>query len=288
MRPLTVALALIALLAVAMVALLWWRQEQMVFFPPGAVSPPGAALRIEFPAADGTRLHAYLVRPGGASTADARPPAGTPVVLHFHGNADLAAWQIGWAEEVGERTGAWVLAAEYRGYDGIAGRPTYAAVQEDAHTVARWLRDSLGVGAERLVVSGHSLGAAVAAEFAAEAHAAGAAPAALLLHSPFTTTREMAGRVVGPFAVVYPLIGRMRWNSAGAVREIPSRVHVVHGANDTVIPASMGQAVHAAARDPGGFLLSPGVGHGDVMQGADYWALVEAAIGTVGDTTRPR
>ncbi len=284
MRPLTVALALVVLLVVGMVALLWWRQEQMVFFPPGAVSPPATALRVEFPAADDTRLHAYLIRPGGLATAGARPDAGTPVVLHFHGNADLAAWQLAWAEEVAQRTGAWVLAAEYRGYNGIAGRPTYAAVQQDAHAAARWLRDSLGVGAERLVVSGHSLGAAVAAEFAGEAHAVGAAPAALLLHSPFTTTREMAGRVVGPFAVVYPLIGRMRWNSAAAVRAIPSRVHVVHGADDTVIPASMGQAVHGAARNPGRFLLSPGAGHGDLMQGDDYWGLVEAAIREVGET----
>src|SRR5688500_15945887 len=147
--------------------LLWWGQERILFQPPAfsdARLEPG---RIEYRASDGQALAGYIV--GDPKTA-------TGIVLCFHGNADLAVWQLDWAEEVAKRTGHAVFLAEYRGYMSLGGKPTYATTQLDAEAAYRYSRDSLGAGPSRLAYYGRSLGSAGAAALAAR-HA----PRSLLL-----------------------------------------------------------------------------------------------------------
>ena len=111
--------------AVCLVAavLIWHNQERLVFQPPGPPFPDGrGARRIEFRAADGQPLFAYLV--GEISERG--------LVLVFHGNADLAVWQIPWATELSRHTGRAVLVAEFRGYGGLPGTPSYAGSGLDA------------------------------------------------------------------------------------------------------------------------------------------------------------
>ncbi|HEX3157714.1 MAG TPA: hypothetical protein VHQ45_04310, partial [Gemmatimonadaceae bacterium] len=92
------------LLFTAVTGLAWWGQERVVFQPPAGPWPLGdGARRVEYAAADGQRLFGYLVTPDDTAHA---APADAPrrVLLAFHGNADLAAWQIEWAREVARRT----------------------------------------------------------------------------------------------------------------------------------------------------------------------------------------
>src|SRR4051794_30869716 len=108
----TVVIGVLVVVA-AMVGGVWWRQERIAYQPPANFpTPPSDATRIDYAADDGQQLYAYVIDPVDA-------PEG--LLLAFHGNADLATWQIPWAREVARRMGWCVLLAEYRGYGGCTG-----------------------------------------------------------------------------------------------------------------------------------------------------------------------
>src|SRR5687767_10601440 len=128
---------IIVLVFGSLAAMLWNQQERIVFQPPGPPHPAARdARRIEFSAEDGQPLYALLVGEQAAAQG---------LVLVFHGNADLAVWQVSWAHEVVRRTGRAVLLAEYRGYGGLEGNPSYTGGRLDARAAYAVARDSLGV-----------------------------------------------------------------------------------------------------------------------------------------------
>jgi fermentation-respiration switch protein FrsA (DUF1100 family) len=269
-----------------LLVVVWRMQERMVFQPPaGAWPPPAGVERLEVVAPDGTPLFAYVVRgePSAARTESTPAARGgpAPVVLHFHGNAEVASLAVPWAQAVAHRTGAVVVLAEYRGYAGIPGSPTYAASRTDALAVWSAVQRALGATPERTVVHGFSLGSAVAAELAAAI-----APRTLVLEAPFTSAAAMAARI-GPMlrGPIWRMIARVHYDTRARVAALDAPVWVAHGAADGVIPARMGREVHAAARTRGALLIVPGAGHTDLhtMGGAAYERWLDAAIGPAGD-----
>jgi len=252
---------------------LWFNQERVVFQPPDVdVSAPLSATRVQFRAADGGEVYGYLVAPSASRDN------GT-LVLAFHGNADLAAWFVPWAKEVAERTGARILIPEYRGYGGLAGRPTYSSAAADARGALAFARDSLKPAT--LVLFGHSLGTAIATDLAANMKGEGEGPAALLLQSPFTSAREMAARMlVPPIPWLWRRISRVPYETHLLVSQLDVPVWVAHGTRDVVIPPRMGRNVYFAARQRGELLLVDGAGHNDVpdVGGERYWRWVVAAV----------
>src|SRR5262245_47508630 len=87
--------AVAAVLTWLLVATLWmWKnQERVVYQPPDVVPPdPVGARRVATRAADGRAGFAYVVAPASGT------PAAT--LIAFHGNADLAAWLVPWAQDV--------------------------------------------------------------------------------------------------------------------------------------------------------------------------------------------
>lgn len=268
---------------VLLVLLIWWQQERIVFQPSGPPYPDASsAERITYRADDGQELFALLVK--------TKPDRPRGLLVAFHGNADLAAWRVPWAEEVARRTGWAVMLPEYRGYGGLSGEPTIRGAQLDARAAGHYARalarDSLGTNA--LVFYGHSLGSAIAAELASEVP-----PAALLLESPFTSAREMARIVISrPLAWSWRLISRVHYDTEARVRTLQIPVFVVHGDQDFVIPVRMGRAVFDAVQRPGALLIVRGAGHNDVADvgGERYWNWLSDALTAVsGDTlARPQ
>lgn len=258
---------------VAMIGLLWWTQERIVFQPPrlfpDAVEDDVA--RVDYRASDGQPLFAYVVDPPAVEPAGI---AGT--VLAFHGNADLAVWLLPWARELSRRTGWRVVVPEYRGYAGLPGTPTYAGSRLDAAAAYATVREPLGADPERLALFGHSLGSAIASELAT------AAPhSALVLQSPFTSALDMARRVaLTPAVAAWKLIARVHFDTEARVARLATPVSVAHGGRDAVIPASMGQRVYGAARVKGMWLLVEGAGHNDVAEGGgeEYWEWIQTGV----------
>ncbi len=249
------------------VVVAWRLQERVVYQPPRGVPPEAVdALQVTYTAADGTELFAYV--------AGERERARRAIIA-FHGNADLARWLVPWAVRLAGETSSVVLVAEYRGYDGVAGRPTYKGLMADAIAARSYVEQVLGVAAENTIYFGHSLGTAVATELALLT-----APSALVLESPFTSASAMARRFPVPgVGFLWPLIARVHYDTVRHVAALDVPVWVVHGDRDVVVPLRMGQAVFGAARNKGELLIVRGAGHNDVsaVGGSDYWSFMRRA-----------
>ena len=264
------ALILLALGAVyvGLLLLLWAFQEQVVFQPPRV--PPASlmsARKVHYRAADGVELFAYVV-------GDCR--ASRTLMIAFHGNADVARWLVPWAANAAHVADACVMLPEYRGYDGLAGSPSYAASGLDAHAALDYAREILHVKSDGLVLFGFSLGTAIATELAQSS-----SPRALVLEAPFTSARAMAGRMFVPgLTAFWSLIARVQFNTLARVRALRTRVWVAHGDRDRVIPVDMGREVFAACANRGELLVVRGAGHTDLPEvaGSAYWSWLARAI----------
>lgn len=257
------------LLLASLLFILWLAQERIVFQPPRGFSAHDGerARRVEYSAADRQSLVGFVVKPSG-------PAVG--VLICFHGNADLAAWQCDWAAEVCRRSNHAVFLAEYRGYFGLPGRPTYRTTRLDADAAYRAAIEATECPLERVSLFGHSLGSAVAAELAARNPAKH-----LLLQAPFTSARAMGRLVIGrPLLLLWSRLSRVHFDTGRLVESLAVPVSVVHGARDRIVPVRMGESVYASARVRGELLLLAEAGHNDIPEvgGDEYWAWLTASL----------
>ena len=156
-------------------ALLFLIQRSIVFAPDQSVADlslvlaPDGMHAVEVASTDGLRLKSWYLPP---ARADA------PVIAYFHGNAGHRGGRV---ERIWPyaKAGYGVLLVGYRGYGGNPGKPTEAGLYADAAANLDFLA-SQGIGADRLVLFGESLGAAVAVEMATRHKALG-----LVLEAPF-------------------------------------------------------------------------------------------------------
>jgi uncharacterized protein len=277
MQLLLTAAIVITGVLVLITALVWWRQESIVFQPPRPPYPNPQVTRVEYAASDGQPLFAYLVSDADSGVdAVSTPARGRRVLIVFHGNADLAGWLVPWAREVARRTGHLVVLTEYRGYAGLGGSPTYSASRLDARAAWALVVDSLGASPADVSLFGHSLGSAVATELATEHK-----PRRLLLMSPLTSARAMARRmIVSPVMLAWPVISRVHYDTRSRVATLDVPVWVTHGERDLIIPARMGRDVFDAAKVKGELLLVPNAGHNDVWSagGELFWPWMERAL----------
>jgi fermentation-respiration switch protein FrsA (DUF1100 family) len=262
------ALIVIGLLF-AFLLLLWRAQERILFQPPRLNETPAESGRVHYKAEDGQSLVGFVIGDPGAAPG---------ILLCFHGNADLAVWQLEWAREVHQRTHHAVFLAEYRGYMSLGGSPTYANTKLDAQAARDHLIFAFGIDHGRIAYFGHSLGSAVAAELA-EIHS----PAALLLQSPFSSARAMARLIVSPPVVLaWKAVSRIHFDTTQVVSRLDTPVSVAHGKHDRVVPFRMGLEVYDAAKRKGQLLLVDEAGHNDVAEvgGDEYWRWLAAALRT--------
>lgn len=266
---LTVAAAMLTALL-----LLWRLQERILFQPPPLTEKAPEAGRVVYDALDGQRLMGYLI---------GDPKSARGVLLCFHGNADLSAWQIEWGRLVQRHSEFAVFLAEYRGYMSLGGIPTYQTTKLDARAAYDYLRIVVGVDRSRLAYFGHSLGSAIATELA-EVHP----PAALILQSPFTSARAMARLIATPaVTLVWRAISRIHFDTPRAVAELDVPVSVAHGRRDRIVPVRMGLEVYQAARNRGELLIVDSAGHNDVAEvaGTEYWQWLAGCLHGLSRTT---
>jgi fermentation-respiration switch protein FrsA (DUF1100 family) len=274
LKSLLVVAGLLLCVYAGLLLMLWARQERIVFQPPGPPFDEAVTERVEYTAADGQQLFAYVVAPRAEGPAPF-------TLLVFHGNAEIAAWSLPWAREVTRRTGVAVLLAEYRGYAGLPGRPTYTGSKLDARAAYEYARKTHGATPERTVIYGHSLGSAIGVELAGEIK-----PRALLLEAPFTSARAMAARLGVPGILpLWRAISRVHYDTRTHVADLDVPVSVVHGERDMVTPVHMGREVFEAAHRKGELLILEGVGHNDVVEaGAErYWNWLERGMRLEGE-----
>jgi uncharacterized protein len=226
-------------------------ERYFIYFPErGQIATPAdVGLEFEdvrFRTADGVGLHGWLV-----------PGQGDLALLWFHGNAGNVSHRVELLRELHEELGITAFIVEYRGYGTSEGRPSEQGLYLDAEAALDALSERTGLPADRIVLLGQSLGAAVSVELATRRQ-----PAGLILESAFTSVREMA-RHHYPWLPAAGLV-RTRFDSLSKLGEITAPVLVVHGDRDEIAPLRMGEALYAAAPEPKRLQVIRGAGHNDL------------------------
>ena len=224
---------------VMLVGVLVVAQRTMLYHPIATHLQPAEASLAEaqevvLDTSDGEKVIAWHVAPRG----------NMPVVIYFHGNAEIVAWRV-------ERhraliaNGTGLIALSYRGYGGSTGTPTEAGLHRDADAayefaVARYAPD-------RIVLWGHSLGTGVAVRLAAEKPVG-----KVILEAPFSSTVDVAAALF-PYVPVRWLM-RDQFHSDEWIGSIKAPLLIMHGARDDVIRLALGQRLFALAHEPKRFI----------------------------------
>lgn len=260
-------------------------EDKLIYFPSREIenTPQGVGLdsREAFLlTSDGTRIHGWFL-PAGASVR--RSPAYT--VLVCHGNAGNISGRLDRAALLQVRLGVDVFLFDYRGFGRSEGRPSEEGTYRDAVAAHRFLVGELEIAAERLLLFGESLGAAVAIELSMRENAAG-----LVLEAPFTSIADMA-RVAYPFLGPLTSFVRTRYDNLRKLPDVRLPLLIFHARRDQVVPFEQGEALFRAAREPKTFVPLEKAGHVDgfLVEGDVYWNAWKGILRTLDSTaTRKR
>ncbi len=250
-------------------------EERLIYFPTREIGLTPDALGLEhdevlLEASDGVRVHGWFL-----PAHPRRSPAYT--VLVCHGNAGNISGRLDRAVLLHRELGVDVLLFDYRGYGRSEGAPTEEGTYLDAVAAHRYLVGERGIGSERLILFGESLGAAVAIELSLRERAR-----ALVLEAPFASIAEMT-RVAYPFLAPFTALVRTRYDNLKKIPEVALPLLLFHGRRDPVVPFEQGEALFRAAREPKTFVAVENAGHADafVAGGEGYWSAWRDLFGTL-------
>ncbi|MEJ7772727.1 MAG: alpha/beta hydrolase [Geodermatophilaceae bacterium] len=227
--------------------------------PPAADVLPGAS-EWQLQTEDGLGLAAWFV------AAESPRPDGMTVLV-APGNAGNRADRAPLARALGD-AGFDVLLVDYRGYGGNPGSPTETGLGLDVRAGYDALRLH-DVPADRILLFGESIGAAVVTALATDVPAAG-----LVLRSPFVDLASVA-------ADAYPLLP-VRWllwddyPLLDRISEVRVPVAVVYGTADSIVDPQQSVRVAEAAPVSAGTFTVVGADHNDSALG--YGRQVIAAV----------
>ncbi len=238
-RMIVRSLLVIGLAFLGLVALIYFKQHSMIYHP----RPYDLSYAQSLPA-DGEEISYAL--PFGKQTAFYIPAHNNVrrperVWMAFCGNASLA---LDWTTILAgypHGDDAFLL-IDYPGYGKCQGDASIPSMRASSDAALKMLAKRLGLSGEelelRLCTIGHSLGSAVALDFAARHHVQ-----RVVAISAFTTLREEAARIVGG-----PLSHLLveNYDNRTSILEIHKRspevrIAIFHGTGDGVIPVWMGR-----------------------------------------------
>mmetsp|Transcript_98768 Transcript_98768/g.171157 ORF Transcript_98768/g.171157 Transcript_98768/m.171157 type:complete len:413 (-) Transcript_98768:120-1358(-) len=158
------------------------------------------------------------------------------VVIHMHGNGCDVGDMQPLALEQAYTWEAHVILPEYPGYAEAPGRSSVKDVEWAVMSAALFALTELQVPPSRIIVFGYSIGSGAACMLARSLCEMDMPPAALMLHAPYTSLRDMAVHFAGA-------IGNTTFNRFKTKRNLPyvtAPVLIFHGDRDEVIPFQMG------------------------------------------------
>jgi len=263
--------AFVAAIYTAAVGYLWLRQERLLFEP--TPLPPDQKL------VGDPDVHEFTIEVPGASlsAAQLRMPNPRGVVFFLHGNSgnltdclvDLDAFR-----EVNFD----VVMFDYRGY----GKSTGCIASEEqlrADVREVWKQFSGQYEGKRVVISGQSLGTALAAGLSAELSAAGHSPDLTLLVSPYSSMRALAHELYPWVSAWMPRqVLRYPLHTAEHAARVQGPLMLIHGDKDELIGIHHSHALRTAA-PAAQFLCVEGAGHSDVHKFPSFRKALAGALG---------
>jgi pimeloyl-ACP methyl ester carboxylesterase len=210
---------------------------------------------------EGERLQGLRISPAAGSSRQ------RTIVLAFGGNA----WN---AEEMAlylhERLPeAEIVAFHYRGYRPSTGRPSAAALLEDAPLLYDCMIKPMLPA--KVVVVGFSLGSGVAAHLARERSVDG-----VILVTPFDTLEQLARQHYGWLPI--KLLLRHHMSPLEDLREVTAPVVLIAGERDTIIPGERTAPLRKAARTLIIDKTMPGAGHNDIYSNPEFVRAMREAL----------
>ena len=244
LNPLRLVAALIALVALAYAGALVYlvTQETAIVFeagrPLGEARPTFPYEQVPLPRQDGGQQFAWVMRTPEARTW----------LLFLHGNSATIASRVNIARYRELRAlGLNVIAPEYRGFGGLAGVPSEAAVSDDARVAFEYVRGTLNVSPTRIVVYGWSLGSAIAVNLASQV------PAGAVILEGAPASLVAIGEQRYPFFPVR-LVMRNPFESILRIRRIGAPLLFIHSPEDDIVPIAEGRRLFEAAPTPKRFV----------------------------------
>lgn len=232
-------LAIVAGVYFLRAAVLFLDQSSHVYHPDShwTATPQKEGLNYEeisFFASDGIGLSGWFVPAAGSARG--------LTVLVCHGNTGNISNGLP-AIRLFHSLGLDVFIFDYRGYGHSEGKISEAGMYLDVEAAWRYLVDQRRILPKNIVISGRSLGAAVAARLAAS-HLS----RSLILESGFTSIVDAAAELYPQFPVRWFL--RYRYETLKNLRKVRCPVLIVHSREDTIVSFHHGQALYAAASEP--------------------------------------
>ena len=249
-RRVVLGLLLLAILAYGGAIVHLMLQETELIFRTAAARadtfPSFPYTTVDLPRSDGAAQFGWRM------PADRSAPAAGALtnlwVLYLHGNASTVASRMSVKHFTRLRDlGLNVLAPEYHGYNGLPGVPSEATVAADARAGYDYLRTTERVPADRLVIFGWSLGAAIAVDLASRVEAR-----AVILEGAPASIVDIGQSRYPMFPV--RMIIRNPFRAIDRVGGIRAPLLFLHSPEDTVIPFEQGRQLFAAAPSPKTFV----------------------------------
>ena len=247
-----------AAIFIAYLGYLFVFQSRYVYYPESTIvaDPSFIGLSFEdvsFRTKDGVKLFGWFI-PNQKSRG---------VVLFCHGNAGNISHRLD-SIQIFHRLGLDVFIFDYRGYGQSKGKPSEQGTYQDAEAAWRYLTKERHVLTSDIIVTGRSLGGAIAA-WLAMSHASGA----LILESTFTSLSDIAAKLY-PYLPVRPFL-RFRYTTTDYLCQVKCPVLIVHSRDDEIMPFEHGIRLFKIANEPRRFLeISGSHNEGFIVSGTRY------------------
>jgi len=255
MRALRWILIAAVLLYGGAAAIVYSSQNAMVFLPPAR-----ALSNCTLPA--GVTPWAYHGEQGLLAGQ-----GGRKLLVFFHGNAgDACNWRYLGVNHLNS-LGYDVLVLEYPGYGGDARVPSKVGIEAVVAAAANWAEAE---GYQQKVAMGYSLGTGAAAVFAQDFGAE-----KVVLFAPYDSIYNVAWSM----GMVFPrALLNTDFDNVAALSGTETKVYIVHGNRDRVIPARFSEALAGQLEAVGGVVsrqVLAGVGHNGLFDSPRFDAMMQ-------------
>lgn len=243
-------------------------EHHFLYFPETRHEATPAAVdlayeEISFQATDSTQLNGWLV-PGRS---------GAPIVLFCMGNAGNISHRLETLQLLHE-LGVAVFIFNYRGYGLSEGKASEAGTYHDVAGAMKLL-EARGWQAERTIIFGRSLGAAIGLEAALRTP-----PAGLVMEAAFTSISAMGQHHYPRLNLLLGWLINARYDNYEKIAGLKSPLLFIHGRGDNICPPQMAEELYARAPQDKQILWIPGAGHNNsfVVGGTAYRQALSQAI----------